>query len=135
MADNYNDRSKNIQENFEKILPQLWEKARANEEKLKSEYMKTLLSKLLDDVRSHISKPAFDTWFSGFSIEGLNIDESIVFGTNSKMKMEWIEQRYSKMLKATIKSITNADFKVSFIVSEYNAKNIDNASEQKDKKY
>ena len=65
MVEDNKERSKRINENFESILPRLWDKAMENELKLKSEYLSKLQSKLLEVIRSQIPKDHFDWWFHG----------------------------------------------------------------------
>ncbi|UUZ84037.1 hypothetical protein LJK88_09885 [Paenibacillus sp. P26] len=119
MTDNNNEKvknDKNIIEKFEEILPQLWDKAKSNEIKLKSEYLTTLHTKLLKEIKTQISTPSFDTWFSGLSIEDLKDDNSIIFGTKTTMVKEWLEERYMSLIKKSLKTVTNIEFEVSFVL-------------------
>lgn len=61
------------------------------------ENMLLLLRKLLDGVSKQLSTPAFSYWFSDISIQELYIDR-IIFGTDTQLKMEWLEVRYSKLI-------------------------------------
>ncbi|WP_219834779.1 DnaA N-terminal domain-containing protein [Paenibacillus sp. R14(2021)] len=127
MTENSEERKKRVLENFEKHLPQIWEKARQNEERLKTEYQQNLLAKLLEEIRTKISRPSFDAWFSKLSIEELD-DNSITLGTNLTIVMEWLETRYKSLIEKSLENITNSNsnFKVSFILREYSGnKNVE----------
>lgn len=116
MVDSNNDRNKRIQENFEKILPQLWDIARSNEDKLKLDYLAIMHKKLIEEIKMQISAPSFDTWFSDLTIEDLKDDNRIIFGTNTTLVKEWLEQRYMSLIEKSLRTVTNSNFKVSFVL-------------------
>ncbi|CAG7648163.1 hypothetical protein ACFQI7_12990 [Paenibacillus allorhizosphaerae] len=118
MADNNDERRKRIHENFERILPKLWDKARANEVELKSEYLSQLQSKLLKAIRSRIPKDELGWWLDGkIRIEDINEDNQIIISSDSVLNTAWLQLRYD-LLKKTIKFITNADFELSFVTRQ-----------------
>ncbi|MEK4476294.1 hypothetical protein NSQ91_23920 [Paenibacillus sp. FSL R7-0048] len=114
------ERSKRILENFESILSQLWQKSRENDETLKIEYMNTLHTKLLGVIRNQLTIPAFYTYFTGFSIEDISSDVSIIFGTNTTLKKEILESEYLSLLKTVLTSITGVYYKISIVVNDKN---------------
>lgn len=118
MSENNEDRSMRIHKQFESILPQLWEKARTHHEELKSAYIKNLLTKLHGHIQSLVSAPLYETYFKGLNIQELTDDYKIVFGTESKMNMKWLDQRYSSMLIEALKIITGDDYTISFEVND-----------------
>lgn len=79
------------------------------------ERMLELLRKLLESISKQLSSPAFTYWFSDISIQELYIDR-IIFSTNSQIKMEWLDVRYSKLIIETLKSITGTQYKLEFVV-------------------
>lgn len=128
MTEDKNERLKKAEENFEKLLPQLWDKAKENEIELKSEYIKTLQTKLLNEIKLQIPEPSYQMWFSTLTIidiiDGLEvvfeakptIDLEIVFGTNTTIGKEWLEVHYESMIRTILKTITNVDYKASFVL-------------------
>ncbi|AIQ34041.1 hypothetical protein [Paenibacillus sp. FSL R5-0345] len=115
------ERSKQINAKFESILPKLWQKSRENVETLKIEYMKTLHTKLLDVIRNQLTIPAFYNYFTGFSIEDISSDVSIIFGTNTTLKKEILEFEYLSLLRTALTSITGVDYEISIVVNEENS--------------
>lgn len=120
MSESKGERRENIIGNFESILPKLWEQGRQEDETLKIEYMKTLHAKLLNVMRNQLTIPVFYTYFTGFSIEDISSDVSIIFGTNTNLKKEKLESEYLSLLKAVLTSITRVDYEISFVVNEEN---------------
>lgn len=116
MVKDDDDKGQKIQKQFEEILPRLWSKARENEAKMKSEYLSTLHTKLLEEIKTQISTPSFETWFSGLSIEDVKDDNSIIFGTTTTIAKEWIEQVYITLIEKSLKFVTNTDFKAYFVI-------------------
>ncbi|MFC5403920.1 DnaA N-terminal domain-containing protein [Cohnella soli] len=92
MTENNEERRKRVEEQFKKHFPRILEKARQNEERLKTEYQRSLLTRLLEDIRNKISEPSFDAWFSELSIEDSD-DNSVIFGTNLTLVLEWLKRR------------------------------------------
>jgi len=89
-----------------------------------AENTEILFSKLLIQIAQSLSKPSFQTWFTNISINSVDlIKNTIVFGTDSKFKKEWLETRYLKLLSATLQTITNIDFTISFTVSLVSSRN------------
>ncbi|WP_151208772.1 DnaA N-terminal domain-containing protein [Paenibacillus yonginensis] len=88
-----------------------------NDNKLidQEENMLLLLKKLLESMSKQLSAPAFAYWFSDISIQELDIDR-IIFGTDTQLKMEWLEVRYSKLILETLKSITGKDYNLEFVL-------------------
>jgi chromosomal replication initiation ATPase DnaA len=123
MVKDFDDKSQKIQKQFEEILPTLWDKAKANEAKLKTEYLSGLHTKLLEEIKSQISTPSFETWFSDLTIEDLTEDNTIIFGTNTNWVKEWLEQRYMRLIEQSLRTVTKSDFK-AFVVLKELANNI-----------
>ncbi|MFM1655781.1 DnaA N-terminal domain-containing protein [Brevibacillus sp. B_LB10_24] len=86
----------------------------------------TLLSQLLNALEQSLSKHLYETLFSGFSIKEMSINNNIIFVADNKMKKEWIETRYSSLLKKLLKNITNNDFGISIVVIENDVRNSKN---------
>ncbi|MBB3154489.1 hypothetical protein FHS16_004571 [Paenibacillus endophyticus] len=119
MTENNDDTRKKISEKFERMLPQIWERARRNNEASKTEYMKQLHTKLLDDSRNQFPTSVFNTYLKGLSIVDISSDESIVFGTNSNLKKERLESEYLSLLKTSLKNITHVNYEISFVVNDF----------------
>jgi hypothetical protein len=113
--DNNENRLKNQINNIERHCSKLQEKALTKEEHPEPENMLILLRSLLEGVSKQLSTPAFSYWFSDFSIQELYIDH-IIFGTDTQLKMEWLEARYSNLIFGTLKSITGTVYKLGFVV-------------------
>src|SRR4051794_3228429 len=98
---NNNEKAKKVTEyeHFESNYASLWEK-------LKLQYMEFLQNDLLNNVRPHISKPSYESFFKNLKIIDLDFNKNIVFSTDSKIKMEWLDTRYASLIRRLLEKIT-----------------------------
>lgn len=115
--------SQQIQDTTHKMKPELWITPQDNEDMSESESIEVLYEMLVVQIQEKISKHSYNEWFSGFSIEdviinNMNEDNTIVIGTDTQFKVDWLEARYLDMLKLALKEITNEEYEVSIVVRQ-----------------
>lgn len=87
-----------------------------------------LQQQLLNAVKDSVSSQAYDTWFSDLNIVEIIADRKIVFSTTTLVKSEWLEIRYTDMVKSLLQQITHIEYDLSFVVRKSGAKDSENAS-------
>lgn len=114
MSEDNNQRSERILKEFERHLPALWERARTNEEQAKSEYSLKVLSKLLKQV----NVSSFEECFVGYNSQEIMNKLVIVVEDELKMLIEWVESRYSSLLRSSLKTVVRVKIDLQEITNK-----------------
>ncbi len=69
----------------------------------------------LEELRFQLAKPSFETWLKLASLVS-HEKTSFRIGAPTKLAKEWLEDRYSAMIKETLSAIVSGDVNVSFEV-------------------
>ena len=69
----------------------------------------------LEELRFQLAKPSFETWLKNASLVS-HEKNSFRIGAPTKLAKEWLEDRYSAMIKETLSAIVSGDVNVSFEV-------------------
>lgn len=125
MTEDKDEKSKRILNKFEQELPRIWEQARTNEEKLKKKYIANLQLKLHLEIKERLSNPSYSSWIAGLRIGDIIDDSKIVLVTNSSHKRDWLETRYTQLIKTALEAITNINYEIDFVVFDNEGKNLD----------
>jgi chromosomal replication initiator protein len=68
-----------------------------------------------EELRFQLSKPSYETWLKNASLVGRE-KNSFKIGVPTKLAKDWLEDRYSAMIKETLSAIVSGDVSVSFEV-------------------
>src|SRR5690349_17685556 len=66
-----------------------------------------------EELRFQLSKPSYETWLKNTSLVGQERN-SFKIGVPTKLAKDWLEERYSAMIKETLSAIVSGDVNVSF---------------------
>lgn len=80
------------------------------------EDLSTLWDKVLDSLRSELKKPTFEVWVRSARPVTLS-GNSLIIQVPNEFAKEWLESKYSGLLKETIRNILGYDVSISFIVA------------------
>lgn len=68
-----------------------------------------------EELRFQLSKPSYETWLKNASLVGRE-KNAFKIGVPTKLAKDWLEDRYSAMIKETLSAIVSGDVTVSFEV-------------------
>jgi chromosomal replication initiator protein len=68
-----------------------------------------------EELRFQLSKPSYESWLKNASLVGREKD-SFRIGVPTKLAKDWLEDRYSAMIKETLSAIVSSDVNVAFEV-------------------
>lgn len=77
--------------------------------------LSTLWQKTLEKLQQELSQPSFDTWISSIQLLGRKGDTLIIAVPNEFAK-DWLENRYSALIRSIVQSITNTPLNIRFII-------------------
>lgn len=73
-----------------------------------------LWQQVLSLIQTKLSKPSFDTWFKSTRVAVFN-DEKLVITAPSTFAVEWLQNRYTKMVRETVFELLDRQVEVQFI--------------------
>ncbi|MCK8826836.1 chromosomal replication initiator protein DnaA [Natroniella acetigena] len=95
----------------------------------------------MSKIETKLSKPSFETWFKSTKIVTIQ-GNSLVIEVPNEFAKDWLETRYSNLIKETISEITNDSYNIKFtipqlketeeIILEDDSKTLEEKSKQKD---
>jgi len=68
-----------------------------------------------EELRFQLSKPSYETWLKNASLVGRERNDFRI-GVPTKLAKDWLEDRYSAMIKETLSAIVSGDVTVAFEV-------------------
>ncbi len=68
-----------------------------------------------EELRFQLSKPSYETWLKNASLVGRDKNDFKI-GVPTKLAKDWLEDRYSAMIKETLSAIVSGDVSVAFEV-------------------
>ncbi|MFU8890611.1 MAG: chromosomal replication initiator protein DnaA [Anaerosomatales bacterium] len=83
---------------------------------------------VLDVVRSELNTPTFKTWFEHTSPMEVK-DDSLVIAVQNEFAREWLESRYSGLLRSALLQVLGQELSVEFIVPAEGASSASAASD------
>jgi chromosomal replication initiator protein len=83
--------------------------------------MNEVWQKTLEQLKTQLSKPTFEMWFKNTKVLE-ETDFNIKVAVPSEFARDWIQTRYLSLINSTIKSITEREINVEYIVVEENKK-------------
>ena len=66
-----------------------------------------------EELRFQLSKPSYETWLKNASLVGRE-KNAFKIGVPTKLAKDWLEDRYSAMIKETLSAIVSGDVSVAF---------------------
>ena len=66
-----------------------------------------------EELRFQLSKPSYETWLKNASLVGRERNDFRI-GVPTKLAKDWLEDRYSAMIKETLSAIVSGDVSVAF---------------------
>jgi chromosomal replication initiation ATPase DnaA len=80
-------------------------------------YIDNLWSKVLDNIKVSISKPAYETWIAPLTAKMADEDLLIICAQNEFAK-DWVEARYKSLIFEMIRAAAGRTFEIDFISIE-----------------
>lgn len=78
----------------------------------------TLWNDVLDQLKSKLSAPSFNTWLSPTVLRPFDPeDDKLDIEVQSEFSRDWIQGRYEQLISETIFKIIGKDYKLNFIVN------------------
>src|SRR5438445_13533685 len=68
-----------------------------------------------EELRFQLSKPSYETWLKNASLVARE-KNAFKIGVPTKLAKDWLEDRYSAMIKETLSAIVSGDVSVAFEV-------------------
>ncbi|SET01374.1 chromosomal replication initiator protein DnaA [Anaerobranca gottschalkii] len=78
-------------------------------------FLNNLWTEVLKKLEEKLSKPSFETWLQGTTPITL-YNNNIIIGVPNDFTKEWLENRYSHLIKDIILKITGEEYQINFIV-------------------
>lgn len=72
---------------------------------------------VLSIIQTKLSKPSFDTWFKATKASFLS-DDMVVISAPTTFAAEWLEGRYTKLVRTTLYEYLGRDVDIRFVVEE-----------------
>lgn len=80
-------------------------------------FLNNLWSQVLKKMEEKLSKPSFETWLQGTT--PITMYESVIIvGVPNDFTKEWLENRYSHLIRDIVQQITSKEYEVSFVVPQ-----------------
>lgn len=79
---------------------------------------------VLSIIQTRLSKPSFETWFTSTRAVTFN-DAKVVICAPNNFAREWLENRYTKLIRDTIVDYNGKSTDVKFIIESEEDKNVD----------
>lgn len=74
-----------------------------------------LWTKTLDRMKKELMKPSFETWLRNTKPLAL-YDDTMVIGVQNEFFRDWVEQRYSSLIKRALAEIMERDVELRFVI-------------------
>lgn len=78
--------------------------------------LQVLWQETLAKLESELSKPSFETWLSSTSLHDIEGD-TLIIGVPNEFAKDWLESRYSPLIRSTVQSILGQSMNLRFTIS------------------
>jgi len=85
--------------------------------------VQVIWSEVLDVVKTEINTPTFKTWFEHTTPLDI-IEDRLVVAVQNDFARDWLDSRYSGLLKAALKQVTGVSLSIEFTVPPQSAETI-----------
>ncbi|MFC5653201.1 chromosomal replication initiator protein DnaA [Paenibacillus solisilvae] len=72
---------------------------------------------VLSIIQTKLSKPSFDTWFKATKAS-FNGDSMVVVTAPTTFAAEWLESRYTKLVRTTLQEFMGRQYDIKFVIEE-----------------
>jgi chromosomal replication initiator protein len=72
---------------------------------------------VLSIIQTKLSKPSFDTWFKATKAS-FNGDSTVIVTAPTTFAAEWLESRYTKLVRTTLQEFLGRQYDIKFIIEE-----------------
>lgn len=84
---------------------------------MSSNLLSEVWQKSLDILQKELSKPSFETWLKATNLIARQ-DNTIVIAVPNEFAKEWLESRYTNLIKNTLQMVINEEVEVVFVISQ-----------------
>ena len=78
---------------------------------------KQIWEQVLEQMKQKISKPSFETWLKSTEAIDFN-DDILTITTPNEFARDWVDTRYSELMKQTINEITKENISIKVVSKE-----------------
>lgn len=86
-------------------------------------FLNNLWSQVLKKLEERLSKPSFETWLQGTTPVTM-YESTLIIGVPNDFTKEWLENRYSYLIKEIVQQITAEEYEVNFVVPQDDSVNL-----------
>ncbi len=79
--------------------------------------MQEIWKKVLEQLRSQLSKPTYEMWFKHTRISSWD-DHKIIVSVPSEFTKDWLQTRYSSLITSALNSVTQQPLEIFYVVEE-----------------
>ncbi|QYR23846.1 chromosomal replication initiator protein DnaA [Paenibacillus sp. sptzw28] len=72
---------------------------------------------VLSIIQTKLSKPSFDTWFKATKAS-FNGDSTVIVTAPTTFAAEWLESRYTKLVRTTLQEFLGRQYDIKFVIEE-----------------
>ncbi len=77
-------------------------------------YLNAFWENILEKLKNELSKPSFDTWLSSTKLIDFS-NNKLTIGVVNEFAKDWLESRYSALIKSTVQNYLNAPVALIFV--------------------
>lgn len=88
-----------------------------------------LWQKILDEMKSKISKPSYETWLSQTTVKGL-VDRQLTVLVPNEFIKNWLDQRYREVIDTLLYEISGFELSVKFEIEDEQAEILSNQNKE-----
>lgn len=79
--------------------------------------MQEIWKKVLEQLRSQLSKPTFEMWFKHTQVKSWD-NKSLLVSVPSEFTKDWLQTRYASLISSALQSVTNETYEISYFIEE-----------------
>src|SRR5699024_4427872 len=84
------------------------------------ENIEELWQYILNEMKSKISKPSYDTWLSQTAVKNIS-EQVLIISVPNEFTKNWLDQRYTEIIDTLLYEMTGIELSVKFEITEENA--------------
>lgn len=93
--------------------------------------MQEVWKKVLEQLRSQLSKPTFEMWFKHTQIKSWN-DKHLIVSVPSEFTKDWLQTRYASLITSALQSVTNETYEITYHIEEEEKEKVKSKTQEKD---
>lgn len=80
-------------------------------------YLNAFWENILEKLKDELSKPSFETWLSSTKLVDFS-NNRLTISVSNEFAKDWLESRYSSLVKSTVQNYLNAPVTLNFIAEQ-----------------